>query len=216
MTLDRSVRREVRNPVLALPAARRLQDLAPRTRAALADVLGEMSVDARRRAEASWRANKAPMAAYWRAVCTYANHIRRVVHCSAKRRRQAMGNFAVETAYHLPIYRHRNVDANSPEEACRLAIDDESWDDEQSDYENAGETYVTGIWADTDRAYSGRAVPVPERFQETVQRKAEIFDALLALLKEPAQPRGLSSREFESWRQRALEVIARAESIGDG
>ena len=127
-----------------------------------------------------------------------------------------MGHFVVETAYHLPVSRHLQVDVSSLEEACRLAIDDDNWEDERSDYENAGERYVTGIWTDTDRAYSGRTVPVPERFQETVQRKAEIFDALLALLKEPAQPMGLSHHEFESWRLRALEVITRAESIGGG
>lgn len=79
MTPDRSVRREVRNPVLALPAARRLQNVPSRTRLALTDLLGEMSFDARRLAEASWRANEASMAACWRAVSTYANHIRGVV-----------------------------------------------------------------------------------------------------------------------------------------
>lgn len=75
----RSTRREVRNPLLALPAAERLCRLPPEVREILADILGELSVDARNRAEASWVKNKAPMAAYWRAVATYANHLRRII-----------------------------------------------------------------------------------------------------------------------------------------
>lgn len=76
---DRSNRREVRNPVLSLPAARRLMNLPPETRALLADILGDLATDARNRAQASWIKNKGPMAAYWKAVGAYAGHLRRVV-----------------------------------------------------------------------------------------------------------------------------------------
>lgn len=72
----RSDRREVRNPILALPAARRLMDLDPATRAVVADLLKDLGVDAAARAEASWRKSKGPMAAYWKAVAVYARHIR--------------------------------------------------------------------------------------------------------------------------------------------
>ena len=76
---DRSNRREVRNPVLSLPAAHRLMNLPPETRAVLADILRDLAADARNRAQASWSKNKGPMAAYWKAVGAYAGHLRRVV-----------------------------------------------------------------------------------------------------------------------------------------
>lgn len=71
----RSNRAEVRNPVLALPAAARLRALPAPAREALAAVLRDLSRDARERAEKSWRTHKAPMAAYWKAVAVYARHL---------------------------------------------------------------------------------------------------------------------------------------------
>lgn len=70
---------EVRNPLLRLPAARRLQTLSPDVRRDLAALLHDLSLDARERAEQSWRRNKAPMAVYWKAVSVYAGHLRRIV-----------------------------------------------------------------------------------------------------------------------------------------
>ena len=69
----------VRNPILALPAMRALRSLPDKMRRPLADLLGELAVDARERAEDSWRRHKAPMAAYWKAVSVYAGHIRRAL-----------------------------------------------------------------------------------------------------------------------------------------
>ncbi|MBX4870622.1 hypothetical protein HJA85_27255 [Rhizobium bangladeshense] len=76
---DRSNRREVRNPVLALPAVKRLDELPPETRAIVADILGDLVNDARARAQQSWIKNKGPMAAYWKAVGAYAHHFRSVL-----------------------------------------------------------------------------------------------------------------------------------------
>lgn len=67
----------VRNPVLALPAVERLRDLDPECRSALRAVLLDIAVAANANAEVSWRKRKGPMAAYWRAVSTYAKHIAR-------------------------------------------------------------------------------------------------------------------------------------------
>ena len=124
-----------------------------------------------------------------------------------------MARFTIETTYDLPVYRHRSYEAGSAEDACRLALEDESWEDAQSDCECAGKTYVTGTWANTDTTYQGETMPTPEHLDETVQRKADIFDALLTILKEPARPMELSRQEFENWLPRALDVIARAESV---
>lgn len=76
---ERSNRREVRNPVLALPAIRRLQELPPDAREAVRDLLADLVIDARGRAQASWVKNKGPMAAYWKAVGAYAHHIKRAL-----------------------------------------------------------------------------------------------------------------------------------------
>lgn len=46
-----------------------------------------------------------------------------------------------------------------------------------------------------------------------MQRKAELFDTLVRLLREPAQPMGLSRHDFDSWLLRALAAIAAADGI---
>lgn len=77
---DRSSRREVRNPILALPAAKlALIELTPDERLRVRAVLLAIRDDARARAQESWRRHKAPMALYWKAVAVYANHIARVI-----------------------------------------------------------------------------------------------------------------------------------------
>ena len=57
MSNTRSSRPEVRNPVLALPAAQRLRELDGPSRAALRAVLEELRRDAHARAEKSWPAD---------------------------------------------------------------------------------------------------------------------------------------------------------------
>lgn len=76
---ERSNRREVRNPILALPSAQRLAELSPLNRAALRGVLLDIRADANARAAECWRRHKAPMAAYWKAVAVYAGHIAKVL-----------------------------------------------------------------------------------------------------------------------------------------
>lgn len=66
-----------RNPVLALPACRRLLELDPATREVVADILRDLAAEANTLAEVSWRRRKGPMAAYYRACSTYAKHLRR-------------------------------------------------------------------------------------------------------------------------------------------
>lgn len=79
MSAARSLRIEVRNPVLALPATARLQAMPPELRQLLADFLGELVADCRARSQKSWRQNKGPMALYWKVVGVYAYHLRRAV-----------------------------------------------------------------------------------------------------------------------------------------
>jgi len=72
----RSSRAEVRNPILMLPSMQKLMSLPAGERLEIAGLLDELSKDAGERAQKSWRQNKGPMAAYWKAVSVYAKHIR--------------------------------------------------------------------------------------------------------------------------------------------
>jgi hypothetical protein len=69
---------DVRNPLLALPASRRIAALPEEARKALEALLQELSVDAGDKAEKSWQKKKGPMAAYWKAVSVYAKHAKRL------------------------------------------------------------------------------------------------------------------------------------------
>ena len=60
--------------------------------------------------------------------------------------------FTIETTYRLPVYRQRSYEAETLDTACALAIADEGWDDEKSDVETSGDTYVTGAWDGRDAA----------------------------------------------------------------
>jgi hypothetical protein len=62
------------NPLLRLPAGRALLGLPKEQREPLEAVLRELRDQANAEAEIAWLRRKAPMAAYWRAVSTYARH----------------------------------------------------------------------------------------------------------------------------------------------
>jgi hypothetical protein len=119
--------------------------------------------------------------------------------------------FTIETTYRLPVYRQRSYGAESLDEVCRLAVEDDARDNEKRDYESAGETYVTGVWEGRDTAYSGPSVPVPSHCRETVQRKADHFEVLLGLVKVLSGAAEASDRSY--WQDRAVSAIAKAEAI---
>lgn len=124
-----------------------------------------------------------------------------------------MPRFTVEATYRMPYYRQRTYDAATPDEACRLAVEDEDWSGELPDFECAGATYVTGVWIGTDTAYEGEALAVPSHFHETTQRMVDHFHVLLELLASAAQPMGLSRVDFERWLPKALAAVEKARAI---
>jgi hypothetical protein len=63
------------NPLLKLPAGRALQQLPKQDRARIEAVMRALRDQANAEAENAWGRRKGPMAAYWRAVSTYARHI---------------------------------------------------------------------------------------------------------------------------------------------
>lgn len=77
--MSRSLRPDVRNPVLVLPALAELRALSPSAQHAVKAILRDLAADARARAQKAWRSNKAPMAAYWKVVAVYATHVIRAL-----------------------------------------------------------------------------------------------------------------------------------------
>lgn len=74
------------NPLLKLPAGRRLLALPAEQRAPLEAVLRELRDQANVEAENAWRRRKGPMAAYWRAVATYARHTAHALSTACQKR----------------------------------------------------------------------------------------------------------------------------------
>lgn len=62
------------NPLLDLPAGKALAALPAEQRAPIVKLLRELRRQANEEAEKAWTKRKGPMAAYWRAVSTYARH----------------------------------------------------------------------------------------------------------------------------------------------
>jgi hypothetical protein len=121
--------------------------------------------------------------------------------------------FTIETTYLLPVYRQRSYEAENFDAACALAIADEGWDDEKSDVETSGDTYVTGAWAGRDAAYRGKALGIPSQFGGQVQRKADHFEVLLGLLKVFAHAPDAEPADGPFWRRRLDAAIAKGEAI---
>ncbi|MDK9702405.1 MAG: hypothetical protein OEL20_04645 [Sulfuritalea sp.] len=78
-TTPRSASILVRNPLMALPAAKALDQLPIEAKVALRALLREISADARVRAEKCWRSHKGPMALYWKCLAVYSNHASRLL-----------------------------------------------------------------------------------------------------------------------------------------
>lgn len=124
-----------------------------------------------------------------------------------------MPAYTVEVTYHLPVYRQRSYSAETPAQACRLAIEDDGWEDAREDVDSSGESHVTGIWEGTDAACSGQEIPVPSHFAETEQRKAGHFDILLDTLRillNDAQIRRIAPLGVQA---KVAWAIARGEAI---
>ncbi|WPE24292.1 hypothetical protein [Shinella zoogloeoides] len=127
-----------------------------------------------------------------------------------------MPDYTIETSYRLPAYRHRTYQADTAALACRQAIEDDDWSGEKLSYEDAGETYVSGIWNGVDTAYSGHAVPVPSHFSETTERKVRHFEILLGLLKLLLADVQAGRAASDDWIERAISAVARGEAILSG
>jgi hypothetical protein len=86
---DRSSRREVRNPILGLPAARQIMsDASPEAQLArlwLWRLLRELNEQCRGNEVVAYGKRKGPMTNYWMSAATYVKHISHIL--SPRRRR---------------------------------------------------------------------------------------------------------------------------------
>jgi hypothetical protein len=79
--MDRSARREVRNPILGLPAAQAiLAELSPDQRKRFRDLFRQLKVQCRAKEADAYRYRKGPMTAYWMAAGTYSGHLAHVLN----------------------------------------------------------------------------------------------------------------------------------------
>lgn len=124
-----------------------------------------------------------------------------------------MPTYTIETTYRLPAYRHQSYDAETPAQACRLAIEDEDWTGEKLDYETAGENYITGIWLGADAAYDGPSIPVPPQFEDGVQRRIAHFEVLLGVLKILTNDALAGRIASQDWLTKATWAVAKAEAF---
>ncbi|WP_412066911.1 hypothetical protein [Rhizobium sp. SYY.PMSO] len=119
-----------------------------------------------------------------------------------------MPDYTIETSYRLPAYRHRTYQADTVVLACRKAIEDGDWSGEKLSYEDAGETYVSGIWNGVDAAYSGPAIPIarrPEAGEFRVLQEYGVHSILLYLAK--------NRPDAERWVKESGHINIRLEEV---
>lgn len=124
-----------------------------------------------------------------------------------------MPDFTIETTYHLPVFRHRTYAADTLDAACRAAIEDDSWDIAEKDFDSSGPIHITGIWNGAHAAYAGPHIQVPQQFDEPVQRRARHFEILLGLLKILFDDVRATRPPSLDWLARSAWAIARGEAI---
>lgn len=84
------------NPLLQLPAGKALLALPLEDRRRIEAVMRDLREQANKEADKAWARRKGPMAAYWRAVATYARHTAHAL--SRPSSRQTGDNARLDTA----------------------------------------------------------------------------------------------------------------------
>ncbi|QIB41320.1 hypothetical protein G3A56_26185 (plasmid) [Rhizobium oryzihabitans] len=124
-----------------------------------------------------------------------------------------MPDFTIETTYHLPVFRHRTYAADTLEAACRAAIDDDSCDIAERDFDSSDPVHITGIWDGTHAAYKGPPIQIPQQFDEPVQHRARHFEILLGLLKMLFDDVRAARPASPGWLARSAWAVARGEAV---
>lgn len=69
-----------------------------------------------------------------------------------------MPKFTIERSFDIPHYNHTTYEAETIEEACRMAFEDDTWNGMKEDWESASPTKLTGAWEGEDAAYKGPVI----------------------------------------------------------
>lgn len=89
-----------------------------------------------------------------------------------------MTTFTIERQYLLPIYQHITIEAPDVETAMREAMDESihGWEGSKEALDSCTSHCITGAW-ESDDAYTGKALDVPEEFGDKSQDLAGHIDA---------------------------------------
>jgi hypothetical protein len=122
--ISRSARREVRNPVLALPSAPFVQALPVEIRAPLGDCLRQLAREANAEDRAAWQGAGWRDSGYWSTAAVYAQHLARAIAPRSKRdsRNRDVHSVAVAAPRLAAFMLARNPLLRLPAAAALLAL----------------------------------------------------------------------------------------------
>jgi hypothetical protein len=109
------------NPLLGLPAGKKLLALPAADRARIEAVMRELREQANDLAELSWKRRKSPMATYWRAVSTYARHL---AHALSGGRQDQLPPVPDATDATAQMLREAGFEAEDVRDALRAALEE--------------------------------------------------------------------------------------------
>ncbi|MGU3778954.1 hypothetical protein [Burkholderia metallica] len=151
------------NPLLRLAAARDLLALPADSRRAIASVLRALRKQANSEAETAWSRRKGPMAAYWRAVATYA---RDLAHALEIGRHQSntdpsAGTTSAERSEIYVVIANTTSDGGDPVRAFSVRKSADAFAQRCRDHEDAymhapdvdAPQHVWDTWSEADRAW---------------------------------------------------------------
>jgi hypothetical protein len=82
-----------------------------------------------------------------------------------------MATYTIERQYLVPVFQHVTVEADTPENAMRLALDHDDWMSSEICYDDSRGEYVAGCWEGED-SYNGESLPIPAEFGDVSQELA--------------------------------------------
>lgn len=89
-----------------------------------------------------------------------------------------MPTFTIERSYLVPVYKHITLDAETPEMALAIGMNEDfhDWEGQKVDYESARANYCSGFW-EGDRDHHGTELPIPAEFADTGRPGSEEGEA---------------------------------------
>jgi hypothetical protein len=89
--------------------------------------------------------------------------------------------FTIEMTFLLPVYRQGTYEAETVEEACKMAVADQNWDSSKNDYDSCRPEYISGIWKGED-AHVGDNIELPAGFPREISMATQLNERELATI----------------------------------